>query len=47
MVRSLPLLKQKECKDCRREGGVDIWRRKGEREMEDEGEERWKEKQKG
>jgi hypothetical protein len=37
---SLPLLTQKKCKDCRRGGGVNRWRRKGEREMEAEGEER-------
>ncbi len=36
------LLKQKKCKDCGRGGRVDRWRRKrkGERKIEDEGEER-------
>ncbi len=42
-VISLPLLRQKKCKDCRRGGGVDRWRRKGGREMDDEREEgRWR-----
>jgi hypothetical protein len=40
LVTSLPLLTQKKCKDCRRGGGVNRWRRKGEREMEAEGGER-------
>jgi hypothetical protein len=48
-VTSFSLQKQKKCKDCRRGGRVDRWRNKGEREMEDEGEEmgdggEWKEK---
>jgi hypothetical protein len=35
---TVTVLKQKKFKDCRRRGGVDRWRRKGELEMEDEGE---------